>query len=167
MKDYFHIENYNYHVLEPQKMGEIGQFKVKAIEVVHDTYCFAYLIHHPESGLILFITDSFYSPHTFQGLNQIILECNYDEDILNDNIEKGKLPLVVRNRVRSSHMSLGTVKTLLEANDLSQVQNIVLTHLSDGNSNAGKFREEITKLTGKKVFIADKNMNIDFNKEPF
>jgi phosphoribosyl 1,2-cyclic phosphodiesterase len=51
-------------------------------------------------------------------------------------------------------MSLKTVKDMLRANDLSQVKEIHLLHLSDRNSSAKLFKKEIQELTGKPVYIA-------------
>ena len=64
-------------------------------------------------------------------------------------------------------MNLSTCKELLQANDLSKVNNIVLIHLSDSNSNAKQFQQEITATTGKKVYVAEAGLTIDFNKQPF
>jgi hypothetical protein len=58
------------------------------------------------------------------------------------------------------------METLL-ANDLSAVNNIVLIHLSDCNSNALEFQQGIKKATGKTVHIANKLMILKFNKTPF
>ena len=48
--------------------------------------------------------------------------------------------------------------------NLSKVNNIVLIHLSNRNSDAVKFQKEIAATTGKNVYIADKGMVIEFNK---
>ena len=64
-------------------------------------------------------------------------------------------------------MSYDTCEEVLQANDLSKVNNIVLIHLSPGNSNAIAFKQGIKCLTGKNVHIADKGVVIDFNKSPF
>jgi uncharacterized surface protein with fasciclin (FAS1) repeats len=64
-------------------------------------------------------------------------------------------------------MSLDTCKRTLKANDLSQVNNIVLIHLSDGNSDAARFKREVQEVTGKTVWIADAGMEIPFNRTPF
>lgn len=154
-------------LFEAGHVGEIGPFKVKPFEVKHDVPCFGFLISHPESGLTLFVTDTHYVPYTFRGLTNIILEVNYSDEILERNIEKGYLAPVVSRRVLSSHMSLDTAKDFLLANDLTAVNNVVLTHLSDGNSNAREFQKEIELLTGKTVTVADKNMIINFDKTPF
>ena len=59
-------------------------------------------------------------------------------------------------RVMKSHMSIETAKEFLRVNDLSQVREIWLIHLSDGNSDAERFKREVAELTGKMVFVADK-----------
>ena len=64
-------------------------------------------------------------------------------------------------------MSLNTCKETLLANDLSQVQKIVLIHLSDSNSDEKKFKEVITNATGKIVHVANNNQTLEFNKNPF
>lgn len=88
-------------------------------------------------------------------------------DILQANIERGRIPELLRSRTLQSHMSLETCKEALKANDLSQVNNIVLIHLSDGNSNAIEFKEDVFNLTKKSVNVAESGMKINFNKHPF
>ena len=83
-----------------------------------------------------------------------MIECNYASDILYRNVENGSVPMVLKNRLLTSHFSLDNVKEFLKANDLSKVQEIWLLHLSDGNSDAERFKREIMELTGKPVYIA-------------
>ena len=83
-----------------------------------------------------------------------MVECNYAMDILEDNVRRGLVPEVLRRRLLTSHFSLENVKEFLKANDLSKVQEIHLFHLSDGNSDADRFKREIMELTGKPVYIA-------------
>lgn len=147
---------------------KIGSFSVIPYKVEHDAeHPYMYIIRHAECGNVLFITDAVYVPYKFLWLNNIIIEANYSEQIVEKNIESGRLPQFVRDRLLNSHMSLETCKGFLAAIDLSKVQNIVLVHLSDGNSNDKSFKRQVGKLTGKKVFIADKGLKIEFNKEPF
>ena len=39
---------------------------------------------------ILFATDTYYIPYTFQGLDYILLECNYSRELLQESIEDGR-----------------------------------------------------------------------------
>ena len=64
-------------------------------------------------------------------------------------------------------MHLDTCKGLLLANDLSQVNNIVLIHLSDSNSDEMRFQKEIAAATGKLVPVAVAGLEIEFNKTPY
>ena len=147
---------------------QLGTFRIIPFEAKHDAAePLGFFIDHPETGRVLFATDTFYIPNTFAGLNNILIEANYRKDILDKQIESGKVSLAQRNRTIRSHMSYeNCLKTLL-ANDITKVNNIVLIHLSDGNSYASEFQKGIQEATGKTTHIADKGMILNFNKTPF
>jgi phosphoribosyl 1,2-cyclic phosphodiesterase len=161
-----------HHRLKTIAVGEaiqIGNFKVMPFKIQHDcAEPLGFIINHKETGNVLFITDSFYVENTFKNIHNIIIEANYSQDIINDRVRNGASPDFLRNRVFKSHMSLDTCKKTLQANDLSKVHNIVLIHLSDGNSNAFQFKEVIEGCTGKTVHVADAGIVIEnFNKTAF
>lgn len=141
----------------------VGSFKILAFEVKHDCAGpLGYLINHPETGNVLFLTDSYYCEYTFRNLHNVIIEANYCQQIIDNK------PGFLRDRIIESHMSLATCKETLAANDLSQVNNIVLIHLSDSNSDARRFKREIEEVTGKVVHVAEPGLIIEnFNKYPF
>lgn len=148
--------------------SHMGGFRVIAFDTVHDTKePVGFLINHAECGNVLFLTDTVYSPYTFRGLNNVIIEANYCERIIDERYQSGKLEKFLRDRVIESHLSIQNCITLLKANDLSTVNNIVLIHLSDKHSEAERFKKEVQLLTGKNVTIADKGMEIEFNKTAF
>lgn len=150
------------------KTIKLGNFKIKAFDAEHDcAEPVNYLVDHPEMGKMIFITDSFYCSYTFAGLNNILIEANFSKAILDKRVKDGASPEFLRNRVLQSHMSLETCKEFLKANDLTQVNNIVLIHLSDGNSDAKQFKQEIAQLTGKNIHVADKGMEIEFDVTPY
>jgi phosphoribosyl 1,2-cyclic phosphodiesterase len=147
---------------------KVGSFRVKPFDVKHDVKePVGFLIHHDECGKILFLTDSYYCQYTFSGLNNIIIEANYCGDILKKRVRDGLNPKFLGDRVITSHMSLETCKQMLGANDLSRVNNVVLIHLSDSNSDEKRFKYEVEQQTGKQVHIAVSGLTIDFNKQPF
>lgn len=147
---------------------DCGSFRILPFRINHDCADpVGYLINHKETGNILFLTDSYYSDYTFKELNNIIIEANYCQTILDKRLEDGANPKFLRDRVLSSHMSLATCKEFLKANELAGVNNIVLIHLSDGNSDAARFKKEVQEVSGKSVFVADAGMAIEFNKTPF
>lgn len=157
--------------VRPLRTGEkhrIGGFSFQCFDVQHDAKepC-GFLIHHQEMGLVLFATDTYYLKYRFAGLSNILIECNYRLDILNENTEAGRIHPKQRERILKSHFEFENCKNALKANDLSKVNNIVLIHLSEGNSNAREFQEDIEKATGKSIHIAQKGMVLEFNKTPF
>ncbi len=164
-----HLMNHRACIIAPNGTQQLGGFKVLAFDIRHDAaQPVGFYINHIETGNVLFLTDTFYAPYTFRNLNNIIVEANYSTEIIEKKRSQGYLPQFLTDRIIGSHMSLETCKELLQANDLSQVNNVVLIHLSDGNSDAIHFCNEIKNLTGKNVTVADAGVIIDsFNKTPF
>ena len=155
-------------IIKENEQFMIGNFTVLPFLVKHDVECFGFLIHHQECGKLLFVTDSYYVPYTFSGLNNLLIEANYSLEILMKNVSDGRMHGAMLNRTLQSHMSIETCCEALAANDLSKVNNIVLIHLSAANSNADEFQRRIERQTGKKTTIADKGMVIkNFNVTPF
>lgn len=147
------------------KTFKAGGFKAKAFDINHDAAePVGYLIHHKDCGNVLFLTDTYYSDYKFLGLNQIIIEANYSEKIID---EKLKDQMFLRDRILKSHMSIETCVKLLEANDLQNVNNIVLIHLSDGNSNEFEFKNIVKNKFNKTTHVATNGMCIDFNLMPY
>jgi ribonuclease BN (tRNA processing enzyme) len=137
------------------------------LEAKHDVPCSAFLINHSESGVILFATDTIYLKYKFENLSHIIIEANYCENILDEYELYGRSNEYVSNRVRRSHMSVQQCEKTIMQNDLSNVQNIVLIHLSDSNSHEVKFKKQIEETTKKNVTVASNGISIDLNKTPF
>jgi phosphoribosyl 1,2-cyclic phosphodiesterase len=148
--------------IESERAINIGEFIILPFATQHDAVePLGFLIYHKEIGKLLFITDSYYCRYKFNEINHILVECNYSQKILSENLEQGLIPNSLKNRLLKSHFSLSNVKEFLKVNDLKEVRNIILIHLSDTNSNASVFQEEIEKLTGKPTYIADKNLEIE------
>lgn len=152
-------------IINPGSGYLIGNFKVLAFMVSHDIPCVGFHISHPDTGNILFLTDTFTCEYSFPNLNHLLIEANYADDILFSNINSGKVSRGMKRRLMYSHMELQTTKTYLSALDLSQVNTITLIHLSSQNSDEKRFVEEIQGLTGKMVYAADKGMEIELKQE--
>jgi phosphoribosyl 1,2-cyclic phosphodiesterase len=149
------IYTYRQHELIPERITDIGTFKVLPFKTEHDSIDpLGFLIYSTETNeRLLFATDTYYIKPTFAKLNYIMLECNYAKDILQRNIDSGKIPIVVAKRLWKSHFELENVKSFLKANDLAKVKTIYLMHLSSGNSDAKRFEREIQQLTGIPVIV--------------
>lgn len=147
---------------------KLGNFTVTAFSTKHDAAePVGFLIDHPETGKILFATDTYYLPYKLPGLNNILIECNYKRSILDVNAEAGKIDRKRRDRTLFSHMELETCIGALKANDLSQVSKIILVHLSDDNSDEKEFVDRVTEETRRITYAAVPGLHIAFQKEPF
>lgn len=162
---------YHDHRIKIIKHGEaikIGGFEVLPFDVIHDVVePLGFLIRHDDTGLICFITDCQFSPFIFPGVNHYLIESNYCPEILKQRAAAGLLHSMVEQRVIKSHMSLPNTKLLLKENDLSEVINIVLLHLSDSNSDAARFKREVEQQTAKTTYIATKGLLIYISLNPF
>lgn len=151
------INNVFVNIVKQFETVIVDEWKLLPFDAKHD--CeepLGYLINHKECGNILFATDTYYLPNTFSKLNHILIECNYSKNILdNNNINE-----TLKKRLYSSHMSLETCIDTLKANDLSFVQNIVLLHLSNNNSDANNFKNSVEGATGIPTIVADKGVTV-------
>lgn len=147
---------------------QLGGYTVIPFPTKHDAAePVGFYIWHKETGGVLFATDTFYLKNRFQGLNNILIECNYEQEQLEENLQAGKIDPERYRRVRRSHLSYTTCLQMLKANDLTAVNNIVLIHISQDNGNGRRFRQSIAQATGKTVSVARQGLTIDFNKTPF
>ena len=144
---------------------KIGGFTIMPFDVHHDVKePLGFLINHKDMGTVLFATDTSYLEYRFKQLTNILIECNYSEKILLKNMDNDSIDSSTGIRIANTHMSLENCKELVKANDNPKLKNIVLLHLSDGNSNAKEFKEVMEELTHKRVEIADKGLEIEMNK---
>lgn len=154
--------------MEPLKTVQFGKFSVRPFDTEHDcSDPFGFLIKHPEIGTLLFATDTYFIKYQFDGLTNIMLECNYDLNILQENVGLGIIPRKLEERTLESHMSLEHCKQMLSSTDLTQVNNIILLHLSKNNAEPARFKREIELLTGKRVHVAERGLQMPINVTPF
>lgn len=150
--------------IKPNQGYKFGNFKVMPFPTHHDVPCVGYLIDHPDTGRILFLTDSYMCEYRFSALNHVLIECNYSDIELSKAINDNRTLLFQKERLMASHMELSTCKEFLKANDLSNVENIVLLHLSENNSSEQRFIKEIQGATGKCVYAAKPGLRIQMKK---
>ena len=150
--------------IELGKGYKFGLFKVFPFPASHDVPCVGFLIDHPASGKIMFLTDSCRCDYRFVGLRQVLIECNYSDKKLIEAINDGRTLLSQRERLLTSHLELGMCKQYLAHSDLSRVQNVVLLHLSDNNSDEPFFVSEIERLTGKVVYAARPGLTLNIDR---
>lgn len=161
------FDSRNIIAIPPLRTLKLGAYTIKPFDCKHDVEIYGFLIEHEEMGTTLFMTDTYYCEYIFPGLNNIIIEANYCENIVEEKMQNSQTNGFLRDRVIESHMSLQTCIKTLQEYDLSKVNNIVVIHLSDSHSDENLFLHEIRNATGKNVTIADKGKIINFDLTPF
>lgn len=150
--------------IESGKGYRLGGFKVLPFDVKHDVPCMGYLIQHAEAGRILFVTDTYALPYDFDGITHWMIEANYSDAILNRNIRNGSEHLArMKDRLMLSHMSIRNTVKILKRSDLSATRDILLIHLSDGNSDEKKFVKKVRIATGKRTYVAKPFLQMDYS----
>ena len=150
---------------------DVGPFRVSAFDVRHDAAePLGFVIEHPECGRILFVTDTMFVPYSFRrpGLDHIMVEANYDDGIVDENVLADRLTPDRAARVRRTHMSLRSACELIVANDSPALKTVTLLHLSSGNSDAAEFARQASKFAPlTEVHVAERGLSFDMNKNPF
>lgn len=151
----------------PKRGYKVGGFLIVPFFVHHDVPCYAFIIEHKSIGKLFFSTDAVSVGVNIPDMNVIMIEANYSDVILEENIRNGVVPFSMRNRLLSSHMEITQTKDFLMRNDLTHVNNIILIHLSNSNSDERQFVKEITEITGCSVVVAKRGMIADISKIPY
>lgn len=147
------IAGHRIHAIEPLKEFTVGTFKILPFDAEHDVPCLGYLLYSTETQeKLLYFTDTAYLKYKFNGLNYILAECNYDDETLQASVNNGYTARERASRVIYSHMSLKHLLEMLKANDLSQVKQIYLLHMSKDNSTKEKIKGEVQKITAADVY---------------
>ncbi|MGL5731872.1 MAG: MBL fold metallo-hydrolase [Bacteroidales bacterium] len=143
---------------------KLGSFFIQPIPVEHNVECYAFIIEHESIGKCLFATDLNCFPSRIKGLNHIFIEANYSEDIIVNNACRNSFSSSASN----NHLDIEQTIEILKQNYSSDLQTVVLLHLSDSNSNASEFLNSTREQLGfQNVYIAEKGLIIELNKEEF
>ncbi|MBC6312006.1 MBL fold metallo-hydrolase [Listeria immobilis] len=140
-------------ILKEKQAQNVGDWTVLPFRTEHDAEEPLGFMIQQKNERLLFITDSYYVRYKFKNINYLMIECNYSADILEENVINKVVHPVQKKRVLQSHFSLENVKDFLKANDLSQLREIHLLHISDKNGDKERFKKEIQAMTGIPVYV--------------
>lgn len=142
------------HSLLPWGAGEA--WRVRAFDTIHDADgSLGFEICDDAGDKLVFMTDTAYCKYKFAGMSIIMIEANFDHEILQRNVDAGYILPSVAKRIRENHMSIDRVIDFLKANDLSRCREIRLLHLSDGNGDAVDFKRRVQEATGIMTIVED------------
>lgn len=128
---------------------DIGTWKVMAFPVFHDCaepvgfLCYSKVLKKQ----VLYAVDTGKLPMNFKGINYLLIECNYSEATM-----KEELHPAAKYRIRRSHLSLEEVIEFIGRCDKNQIDEIYLLHVSSRNANVDYFKSEVESATGLPVY---------------
>ena len=156
-----------YPKVKVPKMGEktrIGGFLIQPLSVPHSCKCYAFIIQHETMGKMVFATDCSAFKYKIKDVNHWLLEANYSELILIDNLCESELG----RSLYQHHLEVQDTLEALKVNFCPSTQSITLIHLSNGNSNEKQFVQMVKDALGfENVSAAYAGQVINLEKEEF
>lgn len=151
------------NVLQPKTKYKIGGFIIMPLQVEHNVQNFAYIITHDDFGTLAFCTDAVSFPYKIKGINHLLIEMNYDDSIIIDNLVKG---YEIRSH-NEYHMEINTTIEAIRRNISPNLRTLCLIHLSDSQSSESGFKQRIFDEFGLDCYIAEKGVEIPLDKFDF
>lgn len=134
----------------------IDNWTIKPFAVEHDAAePFGFILYsQTTTEKLLYVTDTPYIPVKVEGLTHALLEANYSLPIMKEQVAAGRVDATVKHRVLWNHQSIDTVLKFLRETDRSRLQEVILLHLSDANSDEAGFKTRVEELCGCRVRVA-------------
>lgn len=146
------------HRLRPVKSLaniNIGTFTVTPFDTQHDVPepLGFFLVSQITGERLLYFTDTYYLKYRFSGITHLMAECNYDLESIRRSIAAGYITESLAKRIIKSHMSLEHLIEMIKANDMKDLKQVYLLHLSDNNSDEKLYKDTIQRITGAEVYV--------------
>ena len=148
----------------------IKGFTVMPFETRHDCAepCGFLIRYNATNETAVYLTDTFYLPYTFPGVDYWIAECNYVDSRLAQQVKTGEISEKLASRLLKSHMSLARLEDALNANELESVAAIVLIHMSDERSDEEEMVRRVKTIAPfADVYAAKAGESYVLSKTPF
>lgn len=142
-------EHHRTHFVEPLKTYTVNTFEIMPVEMYHDCPCVGYMVYSKRSGeRLFFATDTYKITVNPQSLDYLILEINYQKEIVNRLVNDGLMEASIRARLLFSHYELSKALKWLGRIDKSRLKRIYVAHLSSGNSNESEIKNTLIENFG-------------------
>lgn len=146
--------------------NKVGGFIIQTFEAPHNVPNYGFLIKTPTNERILFLTDTTGTNLRFRDIDCIMVEANFDDDVLLDNLSNKE----VSQSHPENHLGLSDCICFCKQNISVNTKQIILIHLSSANINPYKAVEETSKAINNdaiKVDFAEKGKKFIFESDFF
>ena len=149
-------EHHRTHRVEPLKPFTVYTFEIMAITMHHDCPCVGYMVYsNVTNERLFFATDTYKITVNPQSIDYLILEINYQKEIVNNLVNEGIMESSIRARLLFSHFELSKALNWLKRIDKSRLKRIYVAHLSNGHSNAEEIKRAVIAETGVPTVICE------------
>lgn len=146
------------------RLLKVDGFKIQNFELVHNVPNNALIIDTIDGIRILYCTDTKYIPKRVKGVHYAIIECNHEYDCMVDNAMED----IYSMSHYENHQSLDHCIEYLKEIYSTNLQCVILWHLSQSNIDAGKAVQRVKdELCFSNVKYAQRGLEIKLNKEEF
>ena len=158
-------------LIEDFSIIEVGRFRIQPIAVPHDARepC-QFVVEKTGPGparKLGVLTDlGSFTPHVleqYDGCDALVLECNHDEQMLQD----GSYPPTLKRRVGGEwgHLSNRQAAGFLESVNTEQLQWLVVAHVSEQNNTPELARQAVQGSfnRGDRITLADQSRGFDWH----
>ena len=145
-----------FNCIDSHKDFYVGDVCIKPVPVPHDARePIQYILSNGKVQLGILTDLGHFTPHvvsSYSKCDALLLECNYDEDMLLD----GPYPRFLKDRVSGmyGHLSNRQAADLLLALDLSRLKTLVIGHISAKNNDVSLVKAAIEPLCGEDIVLS-------------
>lgn len=159
-----------FNTVQSLRMIDLEDFIILPFATQHDAAePLGFVVRYKPTGeTLLYATDTYYLQYTFPGIHYWIVESNYIDGLIDQQVEDGDITPALRHRLLRSHMSLCRLIDALKANDLHMTRTIVLVHMSAHRSDQEYMVQSVKDESGvDNVVAASAGMVIPLDLNPF
>ena len=145
-----------FNCIDSHTQFHVSDICIKPVPVPHDARePIQYILSNGKVQLGILTDLGHFTPHvvsSYSKCNALLLECNYDYDMLLD----GPYPQFLKARVSGmfGHLSNKQAADLLLALDLSRLKTLVIGHISAKNNDVSLIKAAIEPLCGEDIVLS-------------
>lgn len=152
------------NLIENGKASLVDGWKVQTFDLVHNAQNNAFVIDTIDGVRVLYCTDTQYIPKRVRGVNVAIIEANFDEEVLIENMCEN---IEIRSQFENHH-SLDKCIEYLRSIYSKDLMSVILWHPSSTNLDKKKAVERVKYELGfDNVYMAESGLEVELSNSEF
>lgn len=152
------------NLIENGKALLVDGWKVQTFDLIHNAPNNAFVIDTIDGVRVLYCTDTQYIPKRVKGVNVAIIEANFDEEVLIENMCEN---IEIRSQFENHH-SLDKCIEYLRSIYSKNLMSVILWHPSSTNLDKKKAVERVKYELGfDNVYMAESGLEVELSNSEF